>query len=288
MSNKVDSNRPSLPRELLPLILDSASSFADVEALILTSPILYYHWKKHAKRISSAVTERFFLCYHEAQMLASDQETREERSLEDYPRQIHHNKRLIRNAKVASQVCELFVQAFRAQVPPQGFYKPDTPCPHTRLPHLSQLAMTETGRRRFFAAFYTTWRWSGLLVNTSRPGDFNFDQLPFGAYFPMVQLADWSHRLNYHYTRQLYALLRPTTNIEDSLNSTLEHLDVDDSIDNYVFERHHHPWLKVCRCITRRKRTACGTGCWQSFFEECQLHSENSQFFTWPPSLTRV
>lgn len=280
MSNKIDGNRPSLPRELLPLVLDAASSFADVKALILTAPILYYHWKKHAESISFVVSERFFLCYPEAEMLAKDQETREERALEDYPKLIHLNKRLLRNAKVASQACELFVQSSGSQVPPQ----PYAPCPHTLL-SFDQKEMTETGRRRFFSAFYTTWRWSALLLHTSRPGDFNFDQMSFDTYFPMVQLADWTLGLDVQHTHQLYALLRPSTNLGDSLDSTLERLDWDGV--PHLYTKYHHPWLKVCRCVTRRKRTTCGSDCWQSFFEECQLHSESIRLFTWPPSLTR-
>ena len=117
-------------------------------------------------------------------------------------------------------------------------------------------------------------------MNTSRPGDLEFDQLHFKIYFPMLQLANWTRRLNSDSLEKLYGLLRATTAIRGSLASTLEHLEPYGNVKDFL--TWPHPWMKLCRYITRRKRITCGFECWQSFYEECELHMESSPSFSWP------
>lgn len=62
----------SFPPEILLLILENACSFADLRALLLTSPIFNELWKRHMSSVSSVVIERSLVSYPEVSQASSD------------------------------------------------------------------------------------------------------------------------------------------------------------------------------------------------------------------------
>lgn len=202
-------------------------------------------------------------------MLAECQETKQERKLDLRSRLLCLSKRLLANARVASQASEFFVKTVQLQYPGRR----GALCSHGQ-PSLKKSSMTQTGQLRFISAFYQTWRYSLVLPQTSRPADLCLAQLSFDIYFPMLQLAIWSRMLEYEQLSGLYHILAPS-----SKGWNREPRDCT------------HPWQKVCRCILAGRRSVpirfeIGSRCWSSFFQECQLSCEKHPGFFWPPSKT--
>ena len=226
MSRKLDANWPSLPPELLPHILDSACSFGDVRALILTAPIIHSHWRLHAAEISSVVAQRSITSYPQALKLATDQETRKDSRMDDYSKLISFNRRLLQNARIATRAFKIRHPSYEANSQ-----------------HHLEAAIRAPEGVEFMSGFYEMWSYSRLLQQTSHPRDLRFDQLPQEIFLPIFQIARWTLTLDSDKMMKLLSLFRSL--------SALSGRPLDPVLGNWnqKYANYPHPWVKACRYV---------------------------------------
>ena len=198
-------------------------------------------------------------------MLAEYQQSKDERNMDPEARTLSFNKRVLSNARVASQVCNLFIKTIKSQLPND---EDDDQCIHSRNAP-KDVAMSAIGQSRFTSAFYQMSRYSAMLQRTSRPRELRLEQLPFKVFFPMLRLSMWS------------CMLETQSLLEELLNLiTPGAYKASGEVNN---DHSSHPWVKTCRFVFEAKSrkhlgSVTGAACWFDFFEGCQWNGERESF----------
>ena len=193
-------------------------------------------------------------------MLAEYQESKDERNMDSEARTLCFNKRVLSNARVASQVCKFFIKTIKSRLPNHE----EDECIHSRNAP-KDVQMSVTGQSRFISAFYQMKRYSAMLQRTSRPRELRLEQLPLEIFFPMLRLSMWS------------CMFESQSLLEELLNLITPGAYKASSGENN--DHSSHPWIKTCSFVFEAKsrkhiESVIGAACWFDFFEGCQWIGE--------------